>query len=138
MARKAAAPAATKPLSRSDMINALEKNRQARRKLEAQMKPLEEEYKTIKAALIEDLINSKEEGAKTAAATVSLSRIMVPVMDDPAAAFKFLLKTNNLHILLGQPFSTPAWRELAMERKVAIPGTHAFEKVDLNHSSTKT
>jgi len=124
--------------SRSELINSLEKNRQARRKLEAQLKPLEEEYKSLKATLIEDLVANKEEGAKTTMATISLSRLPVPVMDDPEKAFKFLLKTNNMHILLGQPFSTPAWRELAVDRKVEIPGTHSFEKVDLNHTSTKT
>ncbi len=136
VARKKAA--ADAPMSRSERINALEKNRQARRKLEAQLKPLEDEYKVLKAELLNDLINSKEEGAKTSLATVSVSRLLVPVMDDPAAAFKFLLKTNNMHVLLGQPFSTPAWRELVVERKVEIPGTHSFEKVDLNHSSAKT
>lgn len=138
VARKKVAAAPAAPLTRSDKINALEANRQKRRELEAQLKPLEDEYKVLKAELLDDLLNSKEEGAKTAAATVSVSRILVPVMDDSALAMKYLLKTNNMHILLGQPFSTPAWRELAVERKVAIPGTHSFEKVDLNHSSTKT
>lgn len=136
MARKpAAAPAF---LTRGDLIDALEQNRQERRKLEALLKPFEDEYKVIKGRIMEDLLANKEEGGKTASATVSISRILVPVMDDPVVAFKYLVRTNNLHILLGQPFSTPAWRELAVERKVVIPGTHSFEKVDLNHSSTKT
>lgn len=138
VARKKVAPTTAAPMTRSEKINALDANRAKRRALEAQLKPLEDEYKVLKAELLNDLLNSNEEGAKTAQATVSVSRILVPVMDDPVAAFKFLLKTNNMHVLLGQPFSTPAWRELAVERKVAIPGTHSFEKVDLNHTSTKT
>jgi hypothetical protein len=138
VARKKAAASPVAPMTRSDKINALEANREARRKIEAQLKPLEDEYKVLKAELLDDLVNSKEEGARTSTATISVSRILVPVMDDPVQALKYLLKTNNMHVLLNQPFSTPAWRELAVERKVVIPGTHAFEKVDLNHSSTKT
>lgn len=138
MARKptGAAPAPL-ALTRGELIDQLELNRQERRKLEVLMKPLEDEYKVIKGKILESMLADKEEKSGTSLATVSVSHVTVPVVDDPEEAIKYLVRTKNLHILLGQPFSTPSWRELVERKGGDLPGTHTFEKIDLNHTSIK-
>lgn len=131
MAKKPAEP------SLGDLIDALDMNRQSRRKYEDALKPLEAEYKRLKALVLESLISSNMEKAGGKFATVSISRVTVPVVDDPLAAMKYLVRTGDVHALLAQPFSTPAWRELVERKGGDLPGTHTFEKVDLNHSSIK-
>ena len=136
MARKA--PPAPLELTRGELINLLEANRQERRKYELLLKPLEDEYKRLKSKILESLLADNEEKAGTGTATVSVSRVTVPVIDDVSVCIKYLVKTGELHALLGQPFSTPAWRELVKHKGADLPGTHTFEKIDLNHSSIKS
>ena len=124
-------------MTRSQLIDALERNREERRIIEQGLKPLEAEYKELKGKIIESLIAAGEEKSGTTIATVSLSKIKVPVVEDQLAAMKYLVRTKNLHILLAQPFSTPSWRELVGIKGDDIPGTRTFEKIDLNHSSIK-
>ena len=123
--------------SLGDLIDALDSNRSKRKAIELALKPLEGEYKELKAKILESLISSNMEKAGGKFATVSISRVTVPVVDDPLAAMKYLVKTGDVHALLAQPFSTPAWRELVERKGGDLPGTHTFEKVDLNHSSIK-
>ena len=142
MARKPTAAGAAAvtdaPMTRGELIDALEANRQARRDLEILLKPYEDEYKILKSKIIELLLADKEEKAGTSNATVSISRVKVPVFDDIEAAIKFVARTKNYQVFLGQPFSTPAWRELVASKGCDVPGTHTFEKVDLNHTSIKS
>jgi hypothetical protein len=138
MARKpTGAGAAPLALTRGELIDQLELNRRERRKLEVLMKPLEDEYKVIKGKILESLLADKEEKAGTTMATVSVSHVTVPVIDDIEEIIKYLVKSKGLYALQGQPFRTPEWRELVERKGTDLPGTHTFEKVDLNHTSIK-
>lgn len=141
MAKKPSPAAGAAEMSLGDLIDALDMNRQNRRKYEEALKPLEEEYKVLKADILSKMLNKEISGGLEKAggkfATVSISRTTVPVLDDPLVCMKYLVRTGNVHALLSQPFSTPAWRELVERKGADLPGTHTFEKVDLNHSSIK-
>ncbi len=137
MAKKPSPAAGAAEMSLGDLIDALDMNRQNRRKYEEALKPLEAEYKVLKAEILTKLLGEGMEKAGGRFATVSVSRVTVPVVDDPAVMLKYLVRTNGVHALLSQPFSTPAWRELVERKGADLPGTHTFEKVDLNHSSIK-
>lgn len=123
--------------SLGDLIDALDMNRQKRRTIEQALKPLEDEYKVLKAEILNKLLGDKMEKAGGKFATVSVSRTTVPVVDDPLVMLKYLIRTGDVHALQAQPFSTPAWRELVERKGADLPGTHTFEKVDLNHTSIK-
>lgn len=137
MAKKLSPTAGAAEMSLGDLIDALDMNRQKRRAIEQALKPLEEEYKVTKAEILNKLLNSNMEKAGGRFATVSVSHTTVPVVDDPAMMLKYLVRTGDVHVLLAQPFSTPAWRELVERKGRDLPGTHTFEKVDLNHTSIK-
>lgn len=121
-----------------ELIDKLDENRAARRPLEAAMKPLEADYKLLKEAILQKLFEQKLEKQGTSKATVSVSRVTVPVLDDIEALIKYLVRTKNLHVLLGQPMSTPSWRELVERKGGDLPGSHTFVKIDLNHASIKS
>lgn len=142
MAKKPLPAAGAAEMSLGDLIDALDMNRQKRRKLEALLKPLEEEYKVLKADILNKMLDKTVTGGLEKAggkfATVSISRTTLPVVDDAAVMLKYLVRSGDTHALLAQPFSTPAWRELVERKGADLPGTHTFEKVDLNHSSIKS
>lgn len=119
------------------LIDKMQDNRDQRRPLEAAMKPLEEDYKLLKMVIIDKLAKEGVEKNGTARATVSISRVTVPVIDDTETLVKYLVRTKNLHVFLGQPMSTPSWRELVERKGGDLPGTHTFTKIDLNHTSIK-
>lgn len=121
-----------------ELIDLLDDNRTTRRPLEAALKPLDKDYTLIKEAILIKLVEQKLEKQGTTKATVSVSRVTIPVIDDMEAATTWLKRNKMMHIFLKQPFSTPSWREIVGRKRGDLPGTHTFTKVDLNHSSIKS
>lgn len=137
MARaKPAAVAPTKSIG--ELIDDLELNRQARRKIEETLKPLEDSYKDIKADIIKMLDATHQHGGDSKIASVSISEVTVPKVLDVELLIKHIVKTKAYHLLLAQPMTTPSWREAVERNKgLDLPGTETFVKRDLNHSSIK-
>ena len=129
---------AAKPVVLGVLIDQLELNRRKRREYEVLLKPLEEEYKTLKASIMEQLESTGQSKAGSDLATVSISEVTVPAIDDIGELLKYLIRTKSLHVFLAQPLSTPSWRELVERKGTDLPGTHTFVKRDLNHSSIKS
>ena len=121
----------------SDLINALEKNRSQRRKLEEAVKPLELEYKELKTKIMEQLDAQGTDKAATKIASVSISEVTVPVVEDVTKLVPFIARNKLWHLFLSQPLTTPAWREVVGMKGKDLPGTKTFVKRDINHASIK-
>ena len=125
------------PKTVGDMIDRMEQIRNEKRKIEEKVKPLEAEYKELKAAIIERLDSEHSLKASSRSASVSISETTVPVVKDVEAMLKHIVKQKLWHLLLAQPLTTPAWRECVGMKGMDLPGTETFVKRDLNHASLK-
>jgi hypothetical protein len=119
------------------MIDRMEEIRIEKRKLEAGIKPLEEEYKGLKTKIIERLDAEGSLKASSRLASVSISEVTVPVVEDISKLIPFIARNKLWHLFLAQPLTTPAWREAVGLKGKDLPGTKSFTKRDLNHSSLK-
>lgn len=120
-----------------DMINRMEEIRIKKRKLEEEIKPLESEYKELKASIIEQLDSEGSLKASTAKASVTISEVTVPVVKDITKLIPYISRNKMWHLFLAQPLTTPAWREAVGLKGSDLPGTETFVKRDLNHASIK-
>ena len=118
-----------------DLIDKLEANRQARRPLEAQLVPFEDEMKELKAQIMGLLDELGTDKGRTTHATVSISEIERVVIDDVDKAFKVLKKEGWLHII---DFKVAAAKEYVEKKGMDIAGTHTeVVRRQLNHASVK-
>ena len=133
LARDAAAAKMTqaiKPPTLGGQIDALNDLREEKRKLDAQLKDVEQRYETAQQevmAMLEEQGADKATGKK---ATASISVSVVGNIEDRDALDTFMKKTGNFQLLQNR-ISLPAMREL-LEKKGAIPGVSVFHKKTLN------
>ncbi len=133
LARDAAAAKMTqaiKPPTLGGQIDALNDLREEKRKLDAQLKDVEQRYETAQQevmALLEEQGADKATGKK---ATASITVAVVGNIEDRDALDAFMKKTGNFQLLQNR-ISLPAMREL-LEKKGAIPGVSVFHKKTLN------
>ena len=133
LARDAAAAKITqaiKPPTLGGQIDALNDLREEKRKLDAQLKDVEQRYETAQQevmALLEEQGADKATGKK---ATASITVAVVGNIEDRDALDAFMKKTGNFQLLQNR-ISLPAMREL-LEKKGAIPGVSVFHKKTLN------
>ena len=118
-----------------DLVDKLEDNRQKRRPIEAQLAPLEDEMKDLKAKIMSMLDELGEDKARTTHATVSISEIERVVPDDIEVAFKAAKKQGWLHVF---DFKVAAVKEYKEKTGKELPGTHTeVVRRQLNHTSVK-
>jgi hypothetical protein len=118
-----------------DLIDKLEDNRQRRRPIEAQLAPLEDEMKELKAKIMGLLDDLKLDKGRTTHATVSISEIERVVPDDINVAVKALLKDGYGHCI---DFKVAAIKEYIEKKGKDVPGTHVeVVRRQLNHTSVK-
>lgn len=105
-----------------------------RDKLSAQDKPLKEQYDSLGEEIMRRLESEGSTGQKSKRASVSITEIDVPVLNDITAFAKWALKTGNTHVFTSSCISSPAWREvIALNAKhTPPPGTDVFTKKNLN------
>lgn len=133
LARDAAAAKMTqaiKPPTLGGQIDALNDLREEKRKLDAQLKDVEQRYEAAQQevmALLEEQGADKATGKK---ATASITVAVVGNIEDRDALDAFMKKTGNFQLLQNR-ISLPAMREL-LEKKGAIPGVSVFHKKTLN------
>lgn len=117
------------------LIDKLEENRIKRRPIEAQLAPLEDEMKTLKAAIMELLDEMGETKGRTTHATVSISEIERAVIDDMDTVVKALKKDGWMHIL---DLKVAAYKEYVEKKGKDVPGAHTeVVRRQLNHTSVK-
>ena len=110
-----------------------------RDKLSAQDKPLKEQYDALGEEVMRRLEKEGSTGQKSKRASVSISEVDVPVLNDITAFAKWALKTGNTHVFTSSCVSSPAWREvIALNAKhTPPPGTAVFTKKNLNFRLNK-
>ena len=110
-----------------------------RDKLSAQDKPLKEQYDSLGEEIMRRLESEGSTGQKSKRASVSITEIDVPVLNDITAFAKWALKTGNTHVFTSSCISSPAWREvIALNAKhTPPPGTEVFTKKNLNFRLNK-
>lgn len=135
LARDAAAVKMTReskgpPPTLGGQIDALNELREKKRKLEAQVKDIEQQYEAVQQVVLVILGEQGADKATGKKATASISVSVVGNIEDRDALDAFMKKTGNFQLLQNR-ISLPAMREL-LEKKGAIPGVSVFHKKTLN------
>lgn len=111
-------------------IDSLSQLREDKRALEEKIKIIEESYRELEEALMEDLKKQGMDKATGKKATVSISSTVVGNLVDDEKFYAYVKRTGYFH-LLQRRLSDPAIREL-LESKGSIPGVEPFVKKRLN------
>lgn len=104
--------------------------RERKRLLEAQVDEIQKEFDSVSEALMSKLESEGTDKGTGKTGSVSVSTSVVAQVDDWDAFGKYVIKSNQPH-LLQRRVSDAAWREL-YEKKGAVPGTSPFSKKRLN------
>ena len=103
----------------------------AKRKLDAEIKDIEQRYETAQQAVLALLEEQDTDKATGKTATASISVAVVGSIEDRDALDAYMKKTGNFQLLQNR-LSLPAMRELLEKKKGAIPGVSVFNKKSLN------
>jgi len=117
--------------SQIDKLNDL---REKKRKINEQLKLVEEEYSALENTLKERLAEEGMDKGTGKKATISLSQVVVANIVDFDELCKYVKRTGYFH-LFQRRISDPAFRELAAKKPV--PGLEAFTKTNLNLRTLK-
>lgn len=117
------------------MIDRLEKIRNRKRLIDAQVKDLDEQYKALQAELIDRLDKEGMDKASGKFATVSRKESVVGQLVDWDLLTKYISRSKNFQ-LFERRISAAAFREI-YDKKGSVPGLAPFTKVSLNHTSLK-
>ena len=122
------------PKSIGAKIDALFTLREKRRELEAQAEELKKDADFIELAVMEQMKAEGIESSRGVKATVSISKNIVPNVEDWDAFYKYILRNNWFHLLQKRP-SVSGCQEI-FEMKKRIPGVVPFEKETINLRKT--
>ena len=117
-----------------DLLEQMAEIKIKRDNLSSQDKPLKEQYDELGEEVMRRLEAEGSTGQKSKRASVSISEVDVPVLNDITAFAKWALRTGNTHVFTSSCVSSPAWREvIALNAKhTPPPGTEVFTKKNLN------
>ena len=118
------------PQPLGSMIDELSQIREQRRELAAQDADLGKTYDALKERIKLRLLTEGADMARGHEASASLTYTVVPTVKNWEALYKFILETNQLH-LLEKRVATGAFRELNSAGSV-VPGVEPFTKIDIN------
>lgn len=124
------APAKTKPASTGSLIDRLWATREEKRRIEAELKEVDESIKAQEETLMLSLDSEGLEKATGKKASVSVSSSVSADVQDWDEFWKYILKNKFTH-LLQRRVSDPAYREL-LEAGKKVPGVQPFPKRRLN------
>lgn len=111
-------------------IDSLSELREQKRKLEEELKVVEDSYTKLADELMETLDKQGMAKATGKTATVSVSSSVVGQIEDDVAFFAYVKKTGYFH-LFQRRLSDASVREI-LEQKGSIPGIKPFTKKRLN------
>lgn len=118
------------PTQLGDKIDALYELRERKRELQSELKALEEEYKLLEAAILDDMDAQRTTLSRTARASASITETEVPTVVDWEAVQDYI-RNNDALYLYEQRLAARAWRELK-DSGVLIPGTTPFTRRSLS------
>lgn len=126
-------------LNVGDLLEQMADVKIKRDKLSAQAEPLKEEYDALGEEVMRRLDKEGSTGQKSRRASVSITEIDVPVLNDIEAFTKWATRTKNLHLFTASCVSSPAWREVIQlnAKHTPPPGTEVFTKKNLNFRLNK-
>lgn len=100
--------------------------------LQAQIRALEEEETAMETTLLAGMEEQETEVVRGKKATISISKNVIPQVQDWEKIGTYILRHKALH-LLQRRLATGAYREAVEQNKgKALPGCVEFEKVTLN------
>lgn len=108
---------------------------EVQREVEEKLSTMRAAEKAIKDHIINTFGKSEIEGAKGSAASASITRSIYPKVVDWDKVYAFILKTKEFD-LLERRMGKVAFRE-RYEAGVKIPGTEAYEEIDLSLTKLK-
>lgn len=120
----------TRPPSLGATIDNLWAMREEKRRLEAELKEVEDRIAELEEQLLDRLDAEGLDKATGSKATVSVSTNTVAQVTDWDELWKFILKNKYTH-LLQRRVSDPAYREL-LEQGKRVPGVEPFLRRRLN------
>jgi hypothetical protein len=118
-----------------DIAERMEELRKQRKVLAAQDKPLKDEYDELAIKALDMLDATKQTKGGSKHATLTVSEVAVPKITDIAKLVAHISRNKLWHLFLAQPLTTPAWREARELKGTDLPGTEAFTKRGINHTS---
>jgi hypothetical protein len=121
---------AVKPPTLGTLIDGIWSLREAKRKLEAEVKVIEEDIGKSEELLLERMGKEGVDRSTGKFASVSISENVVPITKDWDAFIAYVIKSKQGHLVERRP-ATLACREL-WEKKGSIPGLEPFTKRKAN------
>lgn len=116
-----------------DKIDELYQLRESKRALEEQLKDINKEMVAIESDLIDQMDAAKTSKSATDTASVSISKSVVPAVEDWDKFYDFIQQNGYFHMLERRPAAL-ACREM-FEQGGQIPGVVPFVKRKLNIKS---
>jgi hypothetical protein len=115
------------------LINSMYRVREKIRKLSSEEKTLKEKYTNLEQRLIAVLDTQKSLEGKTKYATATIKESTLPSVEDWDEFFKFLRRTNNLHMLYRR-VNPSAFREYVDNSRghKLPPGTATYVKREIS------
>jgi len=114
-----------------ELIDLLDRVRDVKREVQAQLDKVTAKESEIKARLLEAAIAQKVSKSTGSTATMSISRSIVPVASDWDKVNKFVLRHKEL-ALFQKRLSPVRYRELLEDYPQGIPGLDSREDVRIN------
>lgn len=119
-------------ISIGERVDRLQMHREEIRVIESQLKRLKGTRDEMEARILDELDKQGLSKATGNLATVSISTITVPAVQDWDKFYMYVRKNKAFHLLERRPAAKP-WREEVEARKGrAIPGVSEFQKTSLN------
>lgn len=119
-----------KPPALGTLIDKLSQIRERKREQESIVKAIDEEFRALESEVITRMIAEAADKIGGKAATASLSKAVVPQVENWDLFYSFIGKNKYYHMLERRP-SVAAYREM-LELKGEVPGVSAFTKTTLN------
>lgn len=107
-----------------------EKRLSRQREVEAELAEMKADEKALKDHIINTFTKSEIDGAKGSVCSASITRVVYPKVTDWDKVYAYILKTKEFD-LLEKRMGKLAFRE-RYDSGVKIPGTEAYEDVDLS------
>lgn len=118
-----------------DKIDQLHALREEKRELEKEVKEISKSMSDLESELIDQMDTENTSKAASAVATVSITKSVVPAVENWDAFHEFIREHNYFHMLERRP-AVLACREM-FEHDGKIPGVVPFVKRKLNLNTVK-
>jgi len=116
-------------------IDAMFKNRQTQQEIGKQLSAAKEDYKALENHAFENFAKDNLEGGRGKLAQASISRKVVPQVEDWDTLYKYISRTKSFD-LLQKRLSTMAVNQRWDDKK-KVPGVDSFTKISISLTKVK-